>query len=35
MVVNSTNAEKNDTLFNNMYEIELPVRVEVALAARG
>ncbi|XP_055952376.1 integrin alpha-PS2-like [Argiope bruennichi] len=35
MVVNSTNAEKNDTLFNNMYEIELPVRVEVALAVRG
>nr|XP_042901846.1 integrin alpha-PS2 [Parasteatoda tepidariorum] len=35
MTVNSTNPEKNDTLFNNVYEIELPVRVEVALAVRG
>ncbi|GFS58279.1 integrin alpha-PS2 [Trichonephila inaurata madagascariensis] len=35
MNVNSTNAEKNETMFNNMYEIELPVRVEVALAVRG
>ncbi|KAG8178041.1 hypothetical protein JTE90_022924 [Oedothorax gibbosus] len=35
MVVNSTNAEKNETLHNNVYEIELPVRVEVALAVTG
>ncbi|XP_054716123.1 LOW QUALITY PROTEIN: integrin alpha-PS2-like [Uloborus diversus] len=35
MKVNSTNAEKNDTLFNNEHFIELPVRVEVSLAVRG
>ncbi|GIY28592.1 integrin alpha-PS2 [Caerostris darwini] len=35
MVVNSTNPEKNETTYNNFFEIELPVRVEVALAVRG
>lgn len=35
MIVNSTNVEKNETLFNNMFEIDLPVRVEVSLAVTG